>query len=145
MAKKKIVPEEIEASVDVIEEVKVEKKNEEKPQVLSSKEKICEFYGIQDREILDKNNDLSKYELKDDEKAILKEWAEESSKGMVKDVTFDFYTCSEEVRAIMEKYGVLPEHVAEWKMADLWLSKDEQEIIENYYNERAVEKRANIF
>ena len=80
MAKKKIVPEEIEASVDAIEEVKVEKKNEEKPQVLSSKEKICEFYGIQDREILDKNNDLSKYGLKDDEKAILKEWAEESSK-----------------------------------------------------------------
>ena len=144
MAKKKIVPEEIEASVDVIEEVKVEKK-EEKPQVLSSKEKICEFYGIQDGEILDKNNDLSKYGLSEQEKAILDEWAIESSKALVKDVTFDFYTCDEEVRAILEKYGVSPENVVADNMGELGLNADEQEIIRNYYNERAVEKRANIF
>lgn len=145
MAKKKIVPEEIEASVEVVEEVKVEKKNEEKPQVLSSKEKICEFYGIQDGEILDKNNDLSKYGIKDEEKAILDEWAVESSKALVKDVTFDFYTCSEEVREIIAKYGVTPQNVVDDNMWDLGLNADEQEVIKNYYNERAVEKRANIF
>ena len=43
MAKKKIVPEEVEEVVEQIEETPVVKK-EEKPQVVSSKEKICEFY-----------------------------------------------------------------------------------------------------
>ena len=41
MAKKKIVPEEMEQEVEMIEEVKVEKKSEEKHEVVSSKEKIC--------------------------------------------------------------------------------------------------------
>jgi len=120
-------------------------KNEEKSQVLPSKEKICEFYWITDGEILDKNNDLSKYELKDEEKAVLKEWAESTSKELVKDVTFDMYTCDEEVRVIMEKYGVTPEHVANKTMWELWLSKAEEEVMENYYNSRAVEKRAVMF
>jgi hypothetical protein len=61
MAKKKIVPEEMEQEVEMIEEIKVEDKKEEKPQVVSSKEKICEFYGIQDAELLSADRDLSKY------------------------------------------------------------------------------------
>lgn len=145
MAKKKIVPEEVEEVVEQIEETPVEVKKEEKPQVVSSKEKICEFYWITDGEILDKNNDLSKYELKDEEKAVLNEWAESTSKDLVKDVTFDMYTCDEEVRVIMEKYGVTPEHVANKTMWELWLSKAEEEVMENYYNSRAVEKRAVMF
>ena len=44
MAKKKIVPEEMEQEVEMMEEKKVEAKKEEKPQVALSKEKICEFY-----------------------------------------------------------------------------------------------------
>ena len=138
MAKKKTAkPVEVE---EVIEEVV------ESPEVtMPTKESICEFYGIQDWEILDKNNDLSKYELKADELKVLKEWAEETSKDLVKDVTFDFYTCSEEVREIIGKYGVTPEHVVNDTMWDLWMSGDEQEIIKDYYNERAVDKRAQIF
>ena len=145
MTKKKIVPEEVEEVVEQIEETPVEVKKEEKPQVVSSKEKICEFYWITDGEILDKNNDLSKYELKDEEKAVLNEWAESTSKDLVKDVTFDMYTCDEEVRVIMEKYGVTPKHVANKTMEELWLSKEEQKLMEEYYNKRAVEKRAVMF
>lgn len=145
MAKKKVVPVEVEEVVEQIEETPVAVKKEEKPQVVSSKEKICEFYWITDGEILDKNNDLSKYELKDEEKAVLKEWAESTSKDLVKDVTFDIYTCWEEIRPIIEKYGVSPEHVANGTMEELWLSKEEQKLMEEYYNKRAVEKRAVIF
>ena len=142
MAKKKTAkPVEVE---EVIEEV-VEEVKEEKPQVLMDKKSICEFYGIQDGEILDKNNDLSKYELKDAELTVLKEWAEETSKALVKDVTFDFYTCSEEVRDLIGKYGVTPEHVVNDTMWDLGMDNEEQEIIKNYYNERAVDKRAQTF
>lgn len=138
MAKKKTVkPVEVE---EVIEEVV------ESPEVtMPTKESICEFYGIQDGEILDKNNDLSKYGLKADELTVLKEWAEETSKALVKDVTFDFYTCSEEVRDLIGKYGVTPEHVVNDTMWDLGMDNEEQEIIKNYYNERAIDKRAQIF
>ena len=129
-----------------VEPVKVEEVMEESPEVtMPTKESICEFYGIQDGEVLDNNNDLSKYGLKADELKVLKEWAEETSKELVKDVTFDFYTCSEEVREIMWKYGVTPEHVINDSMDELGMSGDEQEIMKNYYNERAIEKRAGMF
>ena len=137
-AKKKTTPVEVEEINEVVE-------NKEKSEVLPSKEKICEFYWITDGEILDKNNDLSKYELKNEEKAILNEWAEETSKVLVKDVTFDMYTCDEEVRVLIEKYGVTPEHVVNNTMGDLWMTDAEQEVIANYYNKRAVEKRAVMF
>ena len=68
MAKKKNVPVE-EVKEEIVEEVESVEKAQEEP----SKEKICEFYGIQDAELLSPECDLSKYGLsKQEEEALLK-------------------------------------------------------------------------
>ena len=133
MAKKKIVPEEMEQEVEMIEEVKVEKKKEEKPQVASSKEKICEFYGIQDEELLSAERDLSKYWLSKQEEEVLLKWAEENLKAKAKEVTFVIYNLPEEVRAIVEKYGITPYQVACEELDEL--SKEEKKIVLEYFKE----------
>lgn len=133
MAKKKIVPEEMEQEVEMIEDVKVEKKKEEKPQVVSSKEKICEFYGIQDEELLSAERDLSKYWLSKQEEEVLLKWAEENLKTKAKEVTFVIYNLPEEVRAIVEKYGITPYQVACEELDEL--SKEEKKIVLEYFKE----------
>lgn len=132
MAKKKIVPEEMELEVEMVEEKKVEKKNEEKPQVVSSKEKICEFYGIQDAELLSPERDLSKYNLKKWEEEVLLEWACQNRVISADMIKFDIYGCEPKVRAVIEKYWLSPKDVAEDKMSEL--SKDEKNLIVDYYN-----------
>lgn len=132
MAKKKIVPEEMEQEVEMIEEVKVEKKNEEKPEVVSSKEKICEFYGIRDEELLSPERDLSKYNLKGKEEEVLLEWINKNRVISADMIKFDMYHCEPEVKAIIEKYGLTPKHVAENNMPEL--SEKEKDIMVEYYN-----------
>lgn len=132
MAKKKIVPEEMEQEVDMMEEKKVEVKKEEKPQVVSSKEKICEFYGIRDAELLSPERDLSKYNLKEWEEAVLLEWANKNIEVNIDKIKFDMYSCEPEVRVILEKYGITPRQVSEWNMKEL--SEEEKDIIVDYYN-----------
>lgn len=132
MAKKKIVPEEMEQEVEMIEEVKVEKKNEEKPEVVSSKEKICEFYGIRDEELLSPERDLSKYNLKGKEEEVLLEWINKNRVISADMIKFDMYHCEPEVKAIIEKYGLTPKHVAENDMPEL--SEKEKDIMVEYYN-----------
>ena len=132
MAKKKIVPEEMEQEVEMIEEVKVEKKSEEKPQVVSSKEKICEFYGIRDEELLSPERDLSKYNLKGKEEEVLLEWVNKNRVISADMIKFDVYHCEPEVKAIIEKYGLTPKHVAEDNMPEL--SKEEKKLMVDYYN-----------
>ena len=133
MAKKKIVPEEMELEAEAIEEVKVEKKKEEKPQVVSSKEKICEFYWIQDEELLSAERDLSKYWLSKQEEEVLLKWAEENLKTKAKEVTFVIYNLPEEVRVIVEKYGITPYQVAYEELDEL--SKEEKKIVLEYFKE----------
>lgn len=116
---------------------KDKEKKEEKAQVVPSKKEICEFYGIRDEEILDENSDLSKYNMPKWYEEALRVWAENQVKENLKEVKFDLYEKNEDVRKILEKYWVLPHHVAEWKLDDLWLNKNEKKIIENYYNEKA--------
>ena len=131
--------EKVEDVKEVKEEVKekeIEKK-EEKPQVLPSKEKISEFYGITDSEILNPETDYSKYNITPEEEGILRTWWVEHMKHNVKDVTFDLYDQDEDVRAILNKYWVLPMHVAENKLDELEMSESEKEIITNYYYRRA--------
>ena len=132
MAKKKIVPEEMEQEVEMIEEVKVEKKSEEKPEVVSSKEKICEFYGIRDEELLSPERDLSKYNLKGKEEEVLLEWINKNRVISADMIKFDVYHCEPEVKAIIEKYGLTPKHVAENDMPEL--SEKEKDIMVEYYN-----------
>ena len=133
MAKKKIVPEELELEAEVIEEKKVGAKKEEKPQVVSSKEKICEFYWIQDEELLSPERDLSKYNLKKWEEDVLLKWAEENLKTKAKEVTFVIYDLPEEVRVIVEKYGITPYQVACEELDEL--SKEEKKIVLDYFKE----------
>lgn len=116
---------------------KDKEKKEEKTQVVPSKKEICEFYGIRDEEILDENSDLSKYGMPKWYEEALREWAKNQVKENLKEVKFDLYEKNEDVRKILEKYWVLPHHVAEGKLDDLWLDKNEKKIIENYYNEKA--------
>lgn len=132
MAKKKIVPEEMEQEVEMIEEVKVEKKSEEKHEVVSSKEKICEFYGIRDEELLSPERDLSKYNLKGKEEEVLLEWINKNRVISADMIKFDMYHCEPEVKAIIEKYGLTPKHVAEDNMPEL--SKEEKKLMVDYYN-----------
>lgn len=132
MAKKKIVPEEMEQEVEMIEEVKVEKKKEEKHEVVSSKEKICEFYGIRDEELLSPERDLSKYNLKGKEEEVLLEWVDKNRVISADTIKFDMYHCEPEVRAVIEKYGISPKDVAEDKMPEL--SKEEKNLMVEYYN-----------
>lgn len=132
MAKKKIVPEEMEQEVEMIEEVKVEKKSEEKHEVVSSKEKICEFYGIRDEELLSPERDLSKYNLKGKEEEVLLEWVNKNRVISADMIKFDVYHCEPEVKAIIEKYGLTPKHVAEDNMPEL--SKEEKKLMVDYYN-----------
>jgi hypothetical protein len=132
MAKKKIVPEEMEQEVEMIEEVKVEKKNEEKPEVVSSKEKICEFYGIRDEELLSPERDLSKYNLKAKEEEVLLEWINKNRVISADMIKFDMYHCEPKVKEIIEKYGLTPKHVAENDMPEL--SAKEKDIMVEYYN-----------
>ena len=132
MAKKKIVPEEMEQEVEMIEEVKVEKKSEEKHEVVSSKEKICEFYGIRDEELLSPERDLSKYNLKGKEEEVLLEWINKNRVISADMIKFDMYHCEPEVKEIIEKYGLTPKHVAENNMPEL--SEKEKDIMVEYYN-----------
>lgn len=132
MAKKKIVPEEMELEVEILEEKKVEEKKEEKPQVVSSKEKICEFYWIQDAELLSPERDLSKYNLNKQEEDTLLEWACQNKVVCADKVVFDMYRCEPEVKAIIEKYGITPKDVADGKMGEL--GEKEKDIIVDYYN-----------
>lgn len=125
------------AAADIMEEKKEAAKKEEKSQVLPSKEKICEFYWITDEEILNQETDYSRFWISDKEVAVLKEWWVEHMKATIKDVTFDIYDKDDDVRAILEKYGVLPTHVIENKLDELWLNDNEKEIITDYYYKRA--------
>jgi len=132
MAKKKIVPEEMEQEVEMVEEKKVEAKKEEKSQVVLSKEKICEFYGIRDEELLSPERDLSKYNLKGKEEEVLLEWINKNRVISADMIKFDMYHCEPEVKAIIEKYGLTPKHVAENNMPEL--SEKEKDIMVEYYN-----------
>ena len=130
MAQKKIVPEEMELEVEMLEEKKVEEKKEEKPQVVSSKEKICEFYWIRDEEI--QNGEFSKYGLSKEEEKVLLEWNNHNVVVCADKIVFDLYNCEPEVKAIIEKYGITPKDVADDKMDEL--EKKEKDIIVDYYN-----------
>lgn len=121
-----------EAAADIMEEKETAKKAE-KPQVVSSKETICEFYWISDKELLSKTPDLSKYNLKKWEEEVLLERACKNALVKAWDIKFNRFTCSPEVREVIEKYGVSPKDVAEWKLDEL--NNNEKEIITDYYNE----------
>lgn len=133
MAKKKTTK-----VVEPVEEVKVEEveeviESEEKAQEVLSKEKICEFYGIRDEELLSPEKDLSKYNLSKQEEEALLEWACKNKKVKSEDVVFDMYTTNLEAWAIIAKYGITPKDVAEGKMDEL--TEKEKDIIVAYYND----------
>ena len=125
MAKKK--------NVTPVEEVKEVEINEEKVQEEPSKEKICEFYGIQDAELLSPECDLSKYGLSEQEEEVLLNWKCQNKIVNVDNIRFDIYTTNKEAWAIIAKYGITPKEVAEWNME--LLSEEEKDIIVAYYND----------
>ena len=141
MARRKIfksstpVEEEVNVVEEVVEEVaeKEEPKNDEKPQEVLSKEKICEFYWITDGELLSPERDLSKYNLKKWEEDVLLEWACQNKKVNADNVVFDIYTTNTEAWAIIAKYGITPKDVAEWNMEEL--TEEEKDIIVAHYND----------
>lgn len=128
MAKKKNVPVE-EVKEEIVEEVESVEKAQEEP----SKEKICEFYGIQDAELLSPECDLSKYGLSKQEEEALLNWKCQNKKVNVDNIKFDIYTTNKEAWAIIEKYGISPKDVVDGKMDEL--SEEEKDIIVNYYND----------
>lgn len=129
---------------DVEVEIKDTPVNEEKPQVVSSKEKICEFYWITDSEILNPATDYSKFWISAEEESVLRQWWVEHMKVTAKNVTFDIYEQDDAVRAILHKYGVTPSDVAEDKLDELWLNGNEKEVITDYYYKRAGVQNTHI-
>ena len=129
MAKKKNVTPVEEVKEEIVEEVETVEKTEEEP----SKEKICEFYGIQDAELLSPECDLSKYGLSKQEEEALLNWKCQNKKVNVDNIRFDIYTTNVEAWAIIAKYGITPKDVAEWNME--LLSEEEKGIIVAYYND----------
>lgn len=129
MAKKKNVTPVEEVKEEILEEVESVEKTQEEP----SKEKICEFYGIQDAELLSPECDLSKYGLSKQEEEALLNWKCQNKKVNVDNIRFDIYTTNVEAWAIIAKYGITPKDVAEWNME--LLSEEEKEIITAYYND----------
>jgi hypothetical protein len=63
MAKKKTTKEVPVEEVKIEEVETVEEVAEVEADLNELKERICEFYGIRDEEILDENSDLSKYDM----------------------------------------------------------------------------------
>ena len=129
MAKKKNVTPVEEVKEEIVEEVESVEKTQEEP----SKEKICEFYGIQDAELLSPECDLSKYGLSKQEEETLLNWKCQNKKVNVDNIRFDIYTTNVEAWAIIAKYGITPKDVAEWNME--LLSEEEKDIIVAYYND----------
>lgn len=129
MAKKKNVTPVEEVKEEIVEEVESVEKAQEEP----SKEKICEFYGIQDAELLSPECDLSKYGLSKQEEEVLLNWKCQNKKVNVDNIRFDIYTTNVEAWAIIAKYGITPKDVAEWNME--LLSEEEKDIIVAYYND----------
>lgn len=129
MAKKKNVTPVEEVKEEIVEEVESVEKTQEEP----SKEKICEFYGIQDAELLSPECDLSKYGLSKQEEEVLLNWECQNKKVNVDNIRFDIYTTNVEAWAIIAKYGITPKDVAEWNME--LLSEEEKDIIVAYYND----------
>ena len=126
MAKKKIVAEEAAPMEEVKEEVK-----EDVVPVEITKEKVCEFYGISDDEVFD--GDFEKYWVSKEEAEVLEDRRNKNRVIKAWDIEFSMYKGSEEVRAIIVKYGITAEQVANWEMDEL--SSEEKDIIVNYYNE----------
>lgn len=122
MAKKKIVAEEAAPMEEVKEDV---------VPVEITKEKVCEFYGISDDEVFD--GDFEKYGVSKEEAAVLEDRRNKNRVIKAWDIEFSMYKGSEEVRAIIVKYGITAEQVANWQMDEL--SSEEKDIIVNYYNE----------
>lgn len=129
MAKKKNVTPVEEVKEEIVGEVGTVEKTEEGP----SKEKICEFYWIQDAELLSPECDVSKYGLSEQEEEALLNWKCQNKKVNVDNIRFDIYTTNVEAWAIIAKYGITPKDVAEWNME--LLSEEEKDIIVAYYND----------
>lgn len=125
MAKKKIVAEEA-APMEEVKEVK-----EDVVPVEITKEKVCEFYGISDDEVFDW--DFEKYGVSKEEAEVLEDRRNKNRVIKAGDIEFSMYKGSEEVRAIIVKYGITAKQVANWEMDEL--SPEEKDIIVNYYNE----------
>ena len=98
-----------------------------------SKEKICEFYGIRDDELLNPECDLSKYGLSKQDETVLLDWACQNKKVNACNVVFDIYTTNREAWAIIEKYGVSPKDVAEGNLEGM--TAEEKDIITAHYND----------
>lgn len=120
---------EIKETVEEVKEVKETKKavkKEEKPQVVSSKETICEFYGIRDEEILNWE-DLWKYGISKEQEKVLSERADAKWKKEAEWNTVDLSKLSEEEKVIVEKYGLTPLQIIEKDFEEL--TKEEKKIM----------------
>lgn len=115
----------------IVEETPVEVTPVEEATDEITKEQICEFYGISDKEVFEW--DFEKYGVKKEEAKVLEAWGKENRKVKAWDVEFNMYKGSAEVRAIIVKYGITAEQVANWEMDEL--SEEEKDIITDYYNE----------
>ena len=113
-----------------VEENKVE---DEVINTLSWKE-IQAKYGILTDEILDKNSDLSKYEISKEDEKVLRDYLEKVYKD-VADFQLDMIHAPAQVKQVFEFYGITAEDIKQHKLEDKGLKAEEIEIVTDYYNE----------
>ena len=113
-----------------VEENKVE---DEVINTLSWKE-IQAKYGILTDEILDKNSDLSKYEISKEDEKVLRDYLEKVYKD-VADFQLDMIHAPAQVKQVFEFYGITAEDIKQHNLEDKGLKAEEIEIVTDYYNE----------
>lgn len=113
-----------------VEENKVE---DEVINTLSWKE-IQAKYGILTDEILDKNSDLSKYNISKEDEKVLRDYVEKVYRD-VADFQLDMIHAPAQVKQVFEFYGIAAEDIKQHRLEDKGLNAEEIEIVTNYYNE----------
>lgn len=95
---------------------------------------IQEKYGILTDEILDANSDLSKYGITPEDEDVLRRYVKKVYAEKA-EVVFDMIHAPEQVKKIVAFYWVTVKAVEDWELDKLWLTDDEQKVINDYYDE----------
>lgn len=89
-------------------------------------------YWIPTDEILNSKSDLSKYHVSPEDEEVLRRYVKKVYIEKA-DVKFDTVHAPEQVKKIIYCYGLTVEDVENWNMDAKHVTKEEQEIINDYY------------
>lgn len=115
--------------IEEVAEIEVEVEEPEYINTLSWKE-VQEKYGVLTDEIMDINSDLSKYKMKPEDEAVLRNYVKKVYKS-VADITLDKTHMPIQIRKIFDFYWLTLAQIQEGRLDKL--TDEEKEEIEKYY------------